>query len=61
MFPGRFDKTAAVPITLPVVVEMGPQVDDDPDVVLTGRDMEVDYVDIVLRCPCLDGRVSDDV
>ena len=31
VFPVRFDKTAAVPMTLPVNVEMGPQVDDDPD------------------------------
>ena len=31
IFPVRFDKTAAVPMTLPVDVEMGPQVDDDPD------------------------------
>ena len=46
VFPVRFDETAAVPITLPVVVDMGPQVDDDPDVVLTGRDMEVDDMDI---------------
>ena len=30
-FPVMFDKTAAVPMTLPVDVEMGPQVDDDPD------------------------------
>ena len=27
----RFDETAAVPMTLPVDVEMGPQIDDDPD------------------------------
>ena len=46
VFPVRFDETAAVPIILPVVVDMGPQVDDDPDVLLTGRDMEVDDVDI---------------
>ena len=29
-FPAMFDKTAAVSMTLPVDVEMGPQVDDDP-------------------------------
>ena len=46
VFPVRFDETAAVPIILPVVVDMGPQVDDDPDVLLTGRDMEVDDVGI---------------
>ena len=37
-----FDKTAAVPMTWPVGVEMGPQVEEDPDVVLTGRDMDTD-------------------
>ena len=31
VFPVMFDKTAAVPMTLPMDVEMGPQVDDDPD------------------------------
>ena len=31
VFPVRFDKTAAVPMTLPVDVDIGPQVDDDPD------------------------------
>ena len=46
VFPVRFDKTAAVPMTLPVVVEMGPQVNDDPDVVLTERDLEVGNMDI---------------
>ena len=30
-FLAIFDKTAAVPMTLPVDVEMGPQVDNDPD------------------------------
>ena len=46
VFPVMFDKTAAVPMTLPVGVEMGPQVDDDPYVVLTGRDMEVGDTDV---------------
>ena len=46
VFPVRFDETAAVPMILPVVVDMGPHVDDDQDVVLTGRDMEVDDMDI---------------
>ena len=41
MFPVMFDKTAAVPMTLPVGVKMEPQVEEDQDVVLTGRDMEV--------------------
>ena len=35
------DKMAGVPLTLPVGVEMGPQVEEDPGVVLTGRDMEM--------------------
>ena len=51
VFPVICDITAAVPITLPVDVEMGPQVDeapDVPDVVLTRRYMEVDYTDVVL-------------
>ena len=46
MFPVMFDKTAAVPMTLPVGVKMGPQVEEDPDVVLTGRDMEVGDTDV---------------
>ena len=53
VFPVRFDETAAVSITLPVVVDMGPHIDDDPDVVLTGRDMEVDYMDIGRDIPVL--------
>ena len=40
------DKMAAVPLTLPVGVEMGPQVEEDPDVVLTGRDMEMGDMDV---------------
>ena len=35
------DITAEVPITLPVDVEMGPHVDEGPDVVLAGRDMKL--------------------
>ena len=30
-FPAIFDKKVAVPMTLPVDVETGPQVDNDPD------------------------------
>ena len=30
-FPAIFDKMAAVPMTLPMNVETGPQVDNDPD------------------------------
>ena len=37
----RFDKSVPVPMSLPVDVEMGPQVDDDPDVMLTRREVEV--------------------
>ena len=46
VFPVMFDKTAAVPMTLPVGVKMGPQVEEDPDVVLTGRDMDVGDTDV---------------
>ena len=46
VFPVMFDKAAAVPMTLPVDVEMGPQVEEDPDVVLTGRDMEMGDPDV---------------
>ena len=46
MFPVRFDKSAAVPMTLPGDVEMGPQVNDDPDVMLTGRDVELSNMDV---------------
>ena len=60
VFPVRFDEKAAVPMTLPVDIEMGPQVDDDPDVMLTGRDVELSDTDVgrdigVLtdRCPIM--------
>ena len=46
VFPVMFDKTAAVPMTLPVGVEMGSQVEEDPDVVWTGRDMEMGDPDV---------------
>ena len=46
VFPVMFDKMAAVPMTLPVGVKTGPQVEEDPDVVLTGRDMEVSDMDV---------------
>ena len=46
VFPVIFDKTAAVPMTLHVGVEMDPQVEEDPDVVLTGRDMEGGDTDV---------------
>ena len=37
MFPVMFDETAAVPMSLPVVVETGPQVDYYPDILFSGR------------------------
>ena len=46
VFPVIFDETVAVPMTLPVVVETGPQVDYDPDILLSGRDIEVGITDI---------------
>ena len=45
-FPVMFDKKAAVPMPLPVVVGMESQVDYDPDTLLSGRDMEVGVLDI---------------
>ena len=46
VFPVMFDKTAAVPMTLPVGVEMCSHVEEDPDVVWTGRDMEMGDPDV---------------
>ena len=46
VFPVMFDKTAAVPMTLPMDVEMGSQVEEDPDVVWTGRDMNMGDPDV---------------
>ena len=45
-----FDEMAAVPMPLPVVVETGPQVDYDPDILLSGRELEVGVTD-VSDCP----------
>ena len=45
-FPVLFEETAAVPMSLPVVVEKGPPVDCDTDILLSGRDMEVEIMDI---------------
>ena len=56
VFPVILDITAAVPITFPVDVEMGPQ-DEGPDVVLAGRNMEVDDTDVIVR----DTRLLTDV
>ena len=50
VFPVMFDEMAAVPMCLPVVVETGPQVDYDPDILLSGRDVEVGVTD-VSDCP----------
>ena len=41
------DRTAVGPITSHVDVEMGPQVDEGPDVVLAGQDMERDDTDVI--------------
>ena len=46
VFLVMFDKPAAVPMTLPVGVEMGSQVEEDPDVVWTGREMEMGDPDV---------------
>ena len=39
--PVMFDEMAAVPMTLPVDEEMGSQVEEGPDVVWTGRDIDM--------------------
>ena len=44
--PAIFDKTAAVPWSLPVVVETRPQVGCDSDLLMSTRDMEVDGTDV---------------
>ena len=49
MFPVIFDETVAVPMPLPVVVETGPHVDYDPDILLSGRDIEVGITDITVE------------
>ena len=46
MVPVMFDETAAVPTTLPVDEEMGSQVEEGPDVVWTGRDMDMCDLDV---------------
>ena len=45
-FPVMFDKKAAVPMPLSMVVGTESQVDYDPDTLLSGRDMEVGVPDI---------------
>ena len=42
-----FDETAAVPLSLSVVVETEPLVDCDMDILLSGRDVEVKITDII--------------
>ena len=46
VFPAIFDETAAVPMSLPVVGDTGPQVGPQVDVLLSGRDMGVGVTDI---------------
>ena len=46
VLPVLFDETAAVPLPLPVVVETGPQVDCEMDILLSGWDVEVEFTDI---------------
>ena len=46
VFPVLFDETAAAPIPLPVVVETGPQVGYDPNILLSGRVIEVGVTNI---------------
>ena len=53
VFPAMFDETAAVPLPLPVVVETGPQVGYDPDILVSGWDIEVGVMDIAPDIPVL--------
>ena len=46
VFPAMCDETAAGPLPLPVVVETGPQVGHDPDILVSGWDIEVGVMDI---------------
>ena len=46
VFPVLSEEMAAMPMSLPVVVETGPQFDCDTDILLSGRDMEVEITDI---------------
>ena len=46
MFPVMFDETVAVPMTLPVNVDMGSQVEEDQDVVWTEQDMDLGDLDV---------------
>ena len=48
-----FDKSAAVPMSLPVEVAMGPHIDDDPD--------GPDICGFQTRCPKFAGRVSGEI
>ena len=41
-----FDETTAVPMPLPVAVETGLHVDYDPDILLSGQDIEVGVTDL---------------
>ena len=45
--PAIFDKMAVVPMSLPVVVETGPHVGCESDLLLSERDMEVDDTDVI--------------
>ena len=56
VFPAMWDETAVVPLPLPVVVETGPQVGYDPDILVSGLDIEVGIMDITQ-----DIRVLSDV
>ena len=47
VFPVMLDRTAAGPMTLHLDVEMGPQADEGPDVVLAGWDMERDDTGVI--------------
>ena len=46
-FPVMFDEKTAMPMSLPVVVETGPQVGCESYLLLSERDMEVDDTDVI--------------
>ena len=48
VFPVVVEETAVMPMSLPVVMETGPQVGCEPDLSLSERDVEVDIA--VIRC-----------
>ena len=61
LFPVMFDETAAVPLSLPVVVVTAPLVDCDTDILLSERDVGSEDYGYRSGYPTFAGRVSGDV